>query len=87
MHAEGWYVDPWRIHEERWFSDGRPTALVRDGTAEGNDPPPDGPVPEPLEEVHHGTAANGSDLRRVGEEQPPITPHGEVDSVMGDFIG
>jgi hypothetical protein len=38
--AEGWYRDPFGTHENRWFSDGEPTALVRDGRNEGNDPPP-----------------------------------------------
>jgi len=31
MAEEGWYSDPYRLHEHRWFSDGKPTALVRDG--------------------------------------------------------
>ena len=31
MKAEGWYHDPYRLHEARWISDGAPTALVRDG--------------------------------------------------------
>ena len=31
MAAEGWYTDPFRLHEHRWFSDGTPTYLVRDG--------------------------------------------------------
>ena len=29
MNAEGWYVDPYGLHGARWFSDGTPTALVR----------------------------------------------------------
>ena len=29
MSAEGWHEDPFAVHEARWFSDGRPTALVR----------------------------------------------------------
>jgi len=51
--AEGWYIDPFGRHELRWFSDGRPTALVRDGQTDGHDQPPaqtwDGPVQEPAE--------------------------------------
>jgi hypothetical protein len=38
--AEGWYQDPYGSHEARWFSEGVPTALVRDGAVEGHDPPP-----------------------------------------------
>jgi hypothetical protein len=40
---EGWYRDPWLRHEARWFSGGRPTKLVRDGTQESVDPPPSTP--------------------------------------------
>jgi hypothetical protein len=51
--AEGWYLDPFGRHEQRWFSDGRPTALVRDGDAEAQDAPPadawDGPLEAPPE--------------------------------------
>jgi hypothetical protein len=36
--AEGWYKDPTGHHSERWFSDGTPTALVRDGQVEAHDP-------------------------------------------------
>lgn len=48
---QGWFVDPFGVHEQRWFSQGRTTALVRDGRAEAQDPPPDGPVPGPLVNV------------------------------------
>jgi hypothetical protein len=24
MHAEGWYRDPYGLHADRWFSNGRP---------------------------------------------------------------
>ena len=46
--AEGWYRDPFAIHEDRWMSQGRPTKLVRDGGAEAYDPPPDLPLPAEL---------------------------------------
>ena len=39
-HAQGWCYDPYGEHEARWFSDGRPTVLVRDGSQESRDPPP-----------------------------------------------
>lgn len=38
-----WHVDPWLRHQARYFSEGQPTSLVRDGTHESTDPPP--PVP------------------------------------------
>ncbi len=45
---QGWFVDPFGLHQHRWFSQGRPTALVRDGRAEAQDPPPDRPLPDRL---------------------------------------
>jgi hypothetical protein len=39
--AQNWCVDPYGVHEARWFSQGNPTALVRDGGIESQDPPPD----------------------------------------------
>ena len=38
--AQGWYGDPFHQHSARWFSDGRPTALVLDNGIESQDPPP-----------------------------------------------
>ena len=40
-HAQNWCLDPFGNHEERWFSRGMPTALVRDHGVEAQDPPPD----------------------------------------------
>jgi hypothetical protein len=39
---QGWYRDPFAIHEERYFSEGWPTKLVRDAGTESYDLPPDG---------------------------------------------
>lgn len=38
--AQGWYSDPYHQHSARWFSDGKPTALVLDHGVESQDPPP-----------------------------------------------
>jgi hypothetical protein len=47
--AEGWFVDHYGVHEQRWISQGRPSNLVRDeGNTEGKDPPPHRPAPEPF---------------------------------------
>jgi hypothetical protein len=51
MEEEGWYVDPYGIHEARWVSAGSPTALVRDGDVESQDPPPDTTYVGPLQEL------------------------------------
>jgi hypothetical protein len=44
--AQGWYRDPFGIHEDRYFSCGWPTKLVRDCGIEAYDLPPDLPLPE-----------------------------------------
>lgn len=66
---EGWYTDPFGRHEARWFPAGTPTKLVRDGTIESQDPPPDEPYqqqPQPLEGVG---PTKGTDLRRADEAE------------------
>ena len=50
-HEEGWFTDPFDLHEARWMSDGKPTKLVRDGDEESYDSPPDevwARLPEPI---------------------------------------
>ncbi|MDR2988502.1 MAG: alkaline phosphatase family protein [Nocardiopsaceae bacterium] len=37
---QGWFEDPFRLHDARWFSAGQPTKLVRDGDVESYDEPP-----------------------------------------------
>jgi hypothetical protein len=76
VQAEGWYKDPYRIHEDRWYSDGAPTALVRDGEAEAHDPPPPQPAPSgPLvPSVPHGVAAGPDDLRRADDPDEGVDP-------------
>jgi|HubBroStandDraft_5_1064220.scaffolds.fasta_scaffold2150233_1 hypothetical protein len=69
MQAEGWYRDPFEIHTDRWFSDGRPTALVRDGKVEGQDPPPEVAYSGPLVEATTSRAVDGEDLRRADEAE------------------
>ena len=41
----GWNIDPYGLHEHRYFSGGQPTKLVRDGGRESYDEPPDSPPP------------------------------------------
>lgn len=70
MLAEGWYRDPFGKHDDRWFSAGRPTKLVRDGGVESHDPPPepewsgpldDVPEPEPAPAEQPGRSTPGLD--------------------------
>lgn len=67
---EGWYTDPYARHEARWMSQGKPTALVRDGKVEGHDPAPDGPFKvSPVRVEGHANASNGADLRRADDAE------------------
>jgi hypothetical protein len=67
---EGWYSDPFRVHEHRWFSDGTPTALVRDQGATSQDPPPEMPYLEPPRLIETPSSVAKDDLRRSNEEGP-----------------
>jgi len=67
VKAQGWFRDPYHIHEDRYFSDGHPPKLVRDGDAECFDPPPPGPPDETLVEVGRSESSDGSDLRRADD--------------------
>jgi hypothetical protein len=67
VKAQGWYRDPYCIHEDRYFSDGQPTRLVRDGSMECYDPPPPGPPKAELAEVRQSQTGDGNDLRRADD--------------------
>jgi hypothetical protein len=59
VRLQGWHRDPFGNHGERWFSDGRPTNLVRDqGTESYDEPPRDWLPPDPRG-------------RPAGEPRPP----------------
>jgi hypothetical protein len=76
MKAEGWFEDPYRIHEDRWYSDGTPTALVRDAGAEAKDPPPSQKAPSgPLVRSGPDEASRGpDDLRRADDPRRRENP-------------
>lgn len=70
--AQGWYGDPFRRHEARWFSDGNPTALVRDDGIASQDPPPQAwdadhlePVSEQEGELLHAHAGGESAVNGI----------------------
>ena len=65
--AEGWYRDPYGRHEDRWFSDGRPTKLVRDGGVETSDDPPAEPMPHEPEPIPEPGLTSVDDLRRADD--------------------
>ena len=78
---QGWYDDPFRLHEARYFSAGKPTKLVKDGDVESYDEPPSedvlesGAAPssghtvsEPLNRTAPKTA---TDPNAFGHDVPP----------------
>jgi len=70
---EGWFTDPYGLHDARWLSEGKPTHLVRDGATEGSDPAPDEPFKvTPVRLGDDPERGDGSDLRRAddAERQP-----------------
>ena len=69
--AEGWYLDPYGVHQQRWISEGRPSNLVRDGDQESKDEPPDRPPSHPYVEIPFNSADSPgrSDLRRADDIQ------------------
>lgn len=84
MREEGWYQDPYGIHEARWFSDGTPTKLVRDGTTESSDPAPDHPPdhpPVPLPEPDAGP----SDLLRADDAETEQRGSDQVAAILDAF--
>ena len=87
MNAEGWYLDPYEAHEQRWFSDGRPTALVRDDAVEAHDEPPAHAYPEPLVAAPEHDA-DGTDLLRADaatSEDQSVTQADGVSAALGAF--
>jgi len=72
VKAQGWYRDPYNIHEDRYFSEGQPTKLVRDGEAESYDPPPPGPPEGELVKVPDSVPSDGTDMRRADDRKAGI---------------
>lgn len=76
---QGWYEDPFRLHEARYFSAGQPTKLVRDGYVESYDEPPGEGVPGSGAPATWGNAAVAT-LKRA-ETSEAIGPHPLDDDV------
>ena len=71
----GWQADPFGLHEQRYFSQGQPTKLVRDQGRESYDPPPATPIASvatPAEVVSHMDLSPISVAASSGQNpQPP----------------
>lgn len=77
MRAQGWNTDPFGRHADRWFSDGRPTSLVRDGDRESDDPPPPDEVGEPPPGGVVTATAGEARVDGPVDVQPPVAGFGE----------
>jgi hypothetical protein len=92
--AEGWYRDPYGVHEARWISSGHPTGLVRDGHSEGQDDPPDREPTRPFVPVPDATSSRGGrdflradDAERQPIPDPSVYSEAATDaSVMGPVV-
>ena len=77
---EGWYTDPFGLHEARWISDGRPTKLVRDAGVDSFDEPPDEAPVREAARVEHPEAQRAGDLRRADSAEAG-EPFDDIDSI------
>jgi hypothetical protein len=86
MDEEGWYVDPYDIHEARWVSAGVPTALVRDDDVETQDPPPSIGSTGQLQELEEAVPHDGGDLLRADSaDGESFDPEAAEDAGWGSF--
>src|SRR5215468_8321656 len=90
VKAQGWYRDPFKLHEDRYFSEGWPTKLVRDDGKEAYDLPPDLPLPEdgvtPAPDNEYAfNVLNGSDLRRADRYAADIGRRGSETAARAVF--
>ncbi len=81
MEEEGWYVDPHGVYEARWVPAGTPTALVRDGEVEAQDPPPNISYVGELTELTETAPRDGDDLLRADDaDSKPFDPDREQEA-------
>lgn len=59
----GWCTDPYGRHDARWFSQGRPTKLVRDFGTESYDVPPAEPPTQPAVRIQNEPPPSNGVLR------------------------
>jgi hypothetical protein len=74
---QGWYEDPFRLHQARYFSGGRPTKLVRDGNVESYDEPPSEGAPGSGASASWGHAVSVTLKRAEAIEATAPDPHGD----------
>ena len=92
----GWEADPFGIHELRYFSQGQPTRLVKDGKVEAYDEPPTGgtpnPAPPPPPPMPGATAArvsmppHGREVTIAPTSAPPPPPPDAARPLLPDPV-
>jgi hypothetical protein len=68
MNEEGWYSDPYGVHEHRWFSAATPTSLVRDHGKTSHDAPPTTAYVEKPHLIESAASLAKDDLRRGDDD-------------------
>ena len=71
---QGWQTDPFGMHEERYFSAGQPTKLVRDGGTETYDEPPSATAEAPSAAVAAPASAEQPSVHDDPADTPPEAP-------------
>jgi hypothetical protein len=75
IDEEGWYTDPYGLHDARWMSMGEPTKLVRDGDVESYQDPPDSLPSHPAIKIEPPPeSVTPADTLRVGGQDPDKMP-------------
>jgi len=69
LEIQGWYEDPYRQHQYRWFSAGRATNVVSDDGKITYDDPPNEKFSEPLVEASY--TPRPYETTRVGDGTDP----------------
>jgi hypothetical protein len=87
VDEEGWFLDPFHVHEARWFSAGVPTSLVRDGGQDARDDPPAATYVGNLTPVPEAPVEATDDRRADDAERQETLPEGGLDVFDRQLFG
>jgi Protein of unknown function (DUF2510) len=73
VELQGWQADPYGLHEQRWFSEGMPTRLIRNGGVTGQ-----GPIPEGRPSLDVERQLPAAEQTGVETEYQVATAHGRT---------
>jgi hypothetical protein len=85
---EGWYSDPYGLHEARWMSMGNPTKLVRDGETESYEDPPDSPPTQEAIKIEPppGSETAADTFRADGGDADTMPSITEIDDAERNYV-